>query len=104
MILCDACGSPKTGVYMGGAFICRDCDLPVREAMDKLRADGKSVNVLHIAKKLFREVNNGGDYLLREIPADLKLMLEHRAVDDNASIRDVILIALHKYLSVKAPK
>lgn len=97
--ICDACGSPKIGTHYGGAYICRDCDPPIREEMERLREDGKPVNVLHIAKRRFRETNDGGAYLLRDIPADLLARVQHRAVDEKASIRDIILQALIKYLT-----
>ena len=96
---CDACG--RTGgamVGMGGALICRQCDPDVRAEMDRLRAEGKPVNVMHIARKLFRTTNRGSDYLIRDFPADLRAKAEARAGTDNDSLREVILRALETYL------
>lgn len=99
MNLCDACGSPKAQIGMGGAFLCRECEPTVRVEMDKLRAAGKPVNVLHIAKRIYRETHDAGNYLLRDIPDALWNKAKHRAVDDGDSLRDLILKALHSYLN-----
>lgn len=100
MNLCDACGKPlKGGIGMGAAMLCRDCEPEIRAEMDQLRAAGKPVNVLHIAKRIYRETHSGGNYLLRDLPEDLWQRVKHRAVDDGDSLRDLILKALHAYLS-----
>jgi len=97
--LCDACGKPVVGgVSMGGALICRDCNADVTAKMDLLRSQGKPVNVIHIAKKIYRETHSAGNYLLRDIPDDLWQRAKHRAVDDGDSLRDLLLKALHAYL------
>ncbi|MCU0601270.1 MAG: hypothetical protein MUC33_01255 [Desulfobacterales bacterium] len=83
---------------MGGAILCRDCDPVVRAEMDSLRAEGKTVNTLHIAKRIFRETHSAGNYLLRDIPDDLWKKAQHRAVDEKISLRDLLLKSLHAYL------
>jgi len=96
---CDACGnSTNIGIGMGGAFICRQCDPDVREEIDKLREDGKAVNVAHIARRLYRETHSAGNYLLRDIPKDLWDAAKHRAVDENTNLRDLVLTSLKAYL------
>jgi hypothetical protein len=85
-------------IGMGGAILCRDCEPQVRIEMDALRAAGKPVNVLHIAKRIFRETNSAGNYLLRDIPDELWQQAQHKAVDEKISLRDLILKALHAYL------
>lgn len=99
MKLCDACGSPKAMIGMGGAMLCRSCEPDVRIEMDQLRAAGKPVNVLHIAKRMYRDTNSAGSYLLRDIPQDLWDKAKHRTVDDGCSLRDLLLKALHTYLA-----
>ena len=99
MNLCDACGSPKAFLGIGGAILCRDCEPGIRIKMDVLRKAGKPVNVLHIAKRIFHETHDAGNYLLRDIPDDLWLKVKHRAVDDGGSIRDLVLKALYVYVS-----
>jgi len=99
MNLCDACGKPvKGGIGMGGALLCRDCEPEIRIEMDRLRTAGKPVNVLHIAKRIYRETHSEGNYLLRDLPDDLWQKAKHRAVDDGDSLRDLILKALYAYL------
>lgn len=84
---------------MGGATICSQCDPDIRAEMDRLRAEGKPVNVMHIARQRFREEYSAGNYLLRDIPKDLWTRSKHRAVDDGDSLRDIVLKALDSYLS-----
>lgn len=99
MRFCDGCGSPKAMVSMGGAILCKTCDADVQIEMAILRKAGKPVNVLHIARRMFREQQPApGTYLLRDIPSKLWADVEHQAIDDNASVRDVILAALFAYL------
>ena len=99
MATCDACGNPKVMISMGGAMLCRRCSADVRAEMDQLRAEGKPVNGLHIARRKFREEHSGGDYLLRDIPKDLWQAAKHRAVDEGSSLRDLLIEALRKYLA-----
>jgi len=97
---CAACGSEtKTGISLGGIILCRSCDPEVREEMDRLRAEGKPVNVGHIARRIYREKYCVGDYILRDIPADLWTRAKHRAVDDGTNLREMVLKALKAYLS-----
>ena len=99
MRLCDGCGSPKAYVSMGGAILCKSCAADVEVEMAQLRKDRKPVNVLHIARRMFRDqVPAPGSYLLRDIPPELWNLVQHKAVDENGSIREVILNALLKYV------
>lgn len=94
---CDACGNPKGNIGMGGATICRDCEPDIRKEMEELRENGKPVNVNHIAKRLFRETHSAGNYLLRDIPDDLWKEAKHKAIDQNISLRELILRAIREY-------
>ena len=42
--------------------------------------------------------NQRSDYLLRNIPAELKKKAQHRAIEEGLSLRDVILKAIKLYL------
>jgi len=97
--LCDACGSPKAFLGVGSASLCRSCEPEIRIEMDRLRAGGKPVNVMHIARRIFKETHSGGNYLLRDVPAELWQQAEHKAVDQGMSMRDLLLAALIKYLT-----
>lgn len=99
MQTCDGCGKPlKGGVGIGGAHLCRHCAEDVRAEIDRTRKEGVPVNALGIARRLFREAHSAGAYLLRDIPDDLWTAVRHRAVDEEGSIRDVVLAALRAYL------
>lgn len=98
---CDGCGSTKVVVSIGGAMLCKTCDVDVQDEIKKIRASGKPVNALHIARRMFKEDRSAGNYLLRDIPAEMWKEVEHRAVDEGGSIRDIILKALHGYLAKK---
>lgn len=99
MELCAACGKQVKGdISLGGPLLCRQCEPVVSAEIANLRAAGKPVNAAHIAHRIYKATNSGGDYLLRDIPQDLWDRAKHRAVDDGGSLRDIVLKALHSYL------
>lgn len=99
MRLCDACGKPIRGGYgIGGALVCRDCDPQLTEEIRRQRDAGQPVNARHIARQIYRETHDAGNYLFREIPDELWRKAKHRAADDDDSLRDLLLKALHTYL------
>jgi hypothetical protein len=96
---CDACGKPVVGgVSIGGAFLDRACAADVQLEIDRLREEGKPVNALQVARKLFRETHSVGSYLLRDIPEELWTAAKHKAVDEGVSLRDLILKAVRAYI------
>jgi hypothetical protein len=84
---------------MGGASLCSSCAEDVRIEIDRLRAEGKPVNAMGIARKIFRETHSAGGYLLRDIPEDLWTAAKHKAVDEGLSLRDLLLKALREYIN-----
>ena len=96
--LCEACGSTNVFVSIGGIMLCRQCEPEINAEIEKLRQQSKPVNVLHIARRRFKAKFSGGDYLLRDVPAELLTKLKHHAIDNNGSVRDVILAAIIAYL------
>jgi hypothetical protein len=99
--LCAACGKPLTkgGIGLGGTLICRQCEPAVSAEIASIRAQGKPVNAAHIAHRIYKEAHSGGNYLIRDIPADLWDRAKHRAVDDGVSLRELVLLALESYLN-----
>lgn len=83
---------------MGGTLLCRPCAADIEMEINKLRAEGKPVNVMNIARRIFRETYSAGNYLLRDIPEELWNQAKHKAVDEGLSLRELILKALHEYL------
>ena len=79
-------------------MLCRVCEPDVRSAIDETRSAGKPVNALHIARRIYKETHSGGNYMLRDVPAELMKKAKHRAVDENCSVRDVVLKSLYAYL------
>lgn len=97
---CAACGQEVIGgIVMGSTLICRQCEPDVSREIGWLRAEGKSVNVGHIARRMYRDRVVTSEYLLRDIPGDLWDSVKHRAIDDKCSQRDVMIAALRQYLS-----
>ena len=96
---CNACGKPvQGGIGIGGALLCPPCAEDVRIEIDRIRAEGKPVNAMGIARKIFRETHSAGGYLLRDIPEELWDQAKHKAVDERLSLRDLLLKALREYL------
>jgi hypothetical protein len=85
-------------ISIGGAMLCRQCEPRVMEEINRLRAEGKPVNTMHIARRIYKEEYAGGDYLIRDVPKEMWDRAKHRAVDDNMSLRDLVLIAVREYL------
>ncbi len=97
--ICDRCGNASPAmIHMGGASLCRSCDVDIRPEIEVVRDAGKPVNVLQIARKHFKANFAGGTYPLRDIPANLEKKWKTRAVEDNCNQRDVVLAALVRYL------
>lgn len=98
--LCAACGKQiRNGISMGGTLLCRQCEPEISEEIAKLRSQGKTVNVAHIAHRIYKETHSSGNYLLRDVPQDLWAQAKHRAVDDGDSLRELILQALYEYIN-----
>lgn len=99
MRMCDACGKPlKGGTSMGGATVCRKCEPDVKAEINRLQAEGKPVSAIAIARKMFRETYSAGNYLLRDIPAELWAAAKHKAVDKGMNLRELILDAVREYI------
>jgi hypothetical protein len=98
MARCTVCRRDEGPMMaLGGTLLCRECVLAVREEMERLRAEGKAVNVPAIARRLSRE-DASVIYLLRDIPKELWTRAKHKAVDENISLRELIIRALEAYL------
>ena len=96
---CQACGKPVSGgITMGGVLLCRPCAADIEVEISQLRAEGKPVNVMNIARRIFRKTYSAGNYLLRDIPEELWNQAKHKAVDEGLSLRELILKALQDYL------
>lgn len=96
---CDACGNPKANIGIGGAILCRRCGEDVRTQIDALRAQGKYVNAMGIARAMFREKHSAGNYLLRDIPKELMDQIRDQAHQRGVSMRDWMLESFRKTLS-----
>lgn len=100
MKTCDVCGKPTAGgTYIGRARVCRECRPRLVFEIEKERAEGKSVDAQAIARRLFREEHSAGNYLLRDIPEELWTAAKHQAVKEGLSLREMLLKALHEYVS-----
>lgn len=102
---CEACGTTKN-VYgsLGGVLLCKAHYTDISAEVEALRAEGKQVNAMGIARRMFREQYSTGDYLLRDIPKDLWDTAKHHAIDDGVSIRELVLEAIQVYLNAPRKK
>lgn len=96
---CAACGKDtKGGISLGGTLLCRECAADVEIEIERLRAEGKQVNVSYIARRMFRESCTPGGYLLRDIPQDLWDKVKHKALDKGMSLREFVLQAIREFV------
>ena len=92
---CDACGKPmRGGIGVGGAMLCRSCAPDVQRQIDEIRAEGKPVNAMGIARQMFRAKHSACNYLLRDIPKDLMDNIRDESYAQGISMREWILRAL----------
>jgi hypothetical protein len=99
MLNCAACGKDtKGGISLGGTLLCRECAADVEIEIERLRAEGKQVNVAIIARKMFRESCVPGGYLLRDIPKKLWDKAKNKAVDKGITLRELILQAVKEFI------
>lgn len=98
MSKCDVCGEQAV-MSMGGATLCRPHSADVQAEIDALRAQGKQVNALGIARRMYRELNDTNNYMLRDLPAEMMRDMKQYALDNGGSVRDVILVAVAQFLT-----
>lgn len=96
---CEACGTTKN-VYgsLGGVMLCKAHYADITAEVEKLRSEGKQVNVMGIARQMFREQYSTGNYILRDIPSELWDGAKDRAHGEGISLRELILNAIQAYL------
>jgi len=96
---CEACGTTKNiNGSLGGTLLCKAHYADILAEVETIRAEGKQVNVAGIARRMFREQFSTGDYILRDVPAELWDSAKHRAIDDGTSLRELILNSIQEYL------
>lgn len=95
---CEACGKQKVYGQLGGVTLCKEHYTDINETAQKALSQGKQVNIMGIARKMYREQYSTGNYILRDIPQELLDKAKHRAIDEGVSLREIILLALEKYL------
>ena len=95
---CEACGTTQNLGSLGGVLLCRAHMADIQAEVEALRADGKQVNVMGIARRMYRETNGANTYLLRDIPDNLTVSAKRRALEQGISLRELILDALRAYL------
>jgi hypothetical protein len=96
---CAACGKDtRGGISLGGTLLCRECAADVEIEIERLRTDGKPVNISHIARKIFKESCTPGGYMLRDIPQELWDKAKHKAIDKGLSLRELILQSVKEFI------
>jgi hypothetical protein len=97
---CEACGTTQNiGGILGGVTLCKPHYANIQVEVQELRAQGKQVNIAGIARKMYREQHSTSNYILRDVPSNLWNKAKHKAIDDGVSLREIVLIALEKYLT-----
>lgn len=97
---CDACGTTKhIHGSLGGAVLCKAHYQDILTEVEQLRAQDKQVNVMGIARRIYREINNTGNYILRDIPKDLLDAIKIKGAKTGQSMREIIIDAIQTYLT-----
>jgi hypothetical protein len=96
---CEACGTTKNiNGSLGGVLLCKEHFADISAQVEQMHAEGKQVNVMGIARRIYREANDTGNYILRDVPAELMNAAKHKAIDEGISLRELIMDALRQYL------
>ena len=90
---CTICNK-RGAVGIGGSLFCREHAAIVEMEIERLRADGNPVDAAKIAATLRGE--EGKDYLLRDVPADLWRQAKAAAALRGVTIREVLIDALRE--------
>jgi len=98
MANCNVCGVQASG-SLGGVPLCCAHTEDVRAEIYALRSQGKQVNAAGIARRMFRELTDSGNYMLRDVPAEMMREMKQYALDNGGSVRDVILVAIAQFLA-----
>lgn len=96
---CDACGDVPGTLIFSGATLCHDCDILVRETVGIIRGAGRQVNVVGVARKIYRERHNARNYILRDIPEELMLEMKKQSIADGVTVRELILKSAREHLA-----
>lgn len=98
---CDACGRLRDCISISDAWICPICESDIRAEINRLaQLQNKKypINVLALVKQYFLNHHDSGSYQLRSIPRELKLAVQHQALDEGLTLRELIFKALEEYL------
>lgn len=87
MRTCDACQQEQASISIGGAMLCRRCDADIKPEIDRLRAEGKPVSVINIARAFFARKNNIYT-ALKHLSESIKLMEATKGAFKSAQIAE----------------
>ena len=102
MKACDVCGQAAQ-MGIGGATLCRAHYEDVHAEIEALRSKGKQVNAAGIARRMYRDLHDTNNYMLRDLPAEMLREMKQYALDNGGSVRDVILVAIAQFLASQRP-
>jgi len=95
--ICDRCGNLSLLLKSkGSASLCPTCIVEIIPEIKRAKKN-RPVDVLTIAREHFKKTHAGGNYFLRNIPADLLAKIKKKMHDDKIYQRDVMLDALEAY-------
>ena len=97
---CEVCGAKASESFSYDRIpLCVQCYIDAELEAKRREEQGRRVNIRSIVRDLLRERNCAGDYLLRDTPRDLWDSARHWAVDNNISLRSMILLSLREFLA-----
>lgn len=92
---CDGCGRPTpAAIGIGRAWACPVCHPVIQEEIETARAAGRQVNAMGVARRMYRERHNTGDFLIRDIPREILQQLKIKAASEGVTVRDLVIRAV----------
>lgn len=99
-MICEACGQITVCAPIEGAQICESCAPAFRAALAAARKDawGRARDAHFVARDMLRRAGGTTQLMMRDVPKPVMQALKQRALDEQTTVRDLVLVAVEKYL------
>ena len=101
-MICEACGKIAICAPIDGAQICEICAPAFRAALAAARSGGawgRARDAHFVARNMLRQAGGATQLMLRDVPKPVMMALKQRALDEQTTVRELVLAAVEGYLT-----
>ena len=101
-MICEACGKIVSCAPIDGAQICEACAPAFRDALAAARSGGawgRARDAHFIARNMLRQVGGTTQLMLRDVPKPVMQALKQKALNNETTVRELVLAAVEKYIA-----